>query len=176
MRRLLSRRVGSAHLIGIAALVLALTGTSIALPGTNTVGSRDIRPKAVHGSDVALNTLNGRHIRENKLGAVKKAKRATHIHWVVVNNPAGAANASIARSSAPVPSVTEATAVQVNFGFNVTGCSWTATRSSPGNAAEPTGFAQADGLDGNPNVVEVRTRAGTNGTGEDGNFHLLVVC
>jgi hypothetical protein len=176
MRRLLSRRVGSAHLIGVAALVLALTGTSIALPGTNTVGSRDIKPRAVHSSDVALNTLNGRQIRENKLGAVGKARRATNIHWVVVNNPAGAANASIARSSAPVPTVTEATAVRVDWSFNVTGCSWTATRSSPGNAAEPTGFAQADGLDGNPSVVEVRTRAGTNGAGEDGNFHLLVVC
>lgn len=176
MRKLISRKVGSAHVIGVAALVLALTGTSIALPGTNTVGSRDIRPKAVHGSDVALNTLNGRQVNERKLGAVPKARRALQVHWVVVNNPAGPANASVARASAPAPTLVEATAVQVNWGFDVSGCSWTATRSSPGNAAEPAGFAQADGLDGNPNVVEVRTRDADVGAGEDGNFHLLVVC
>jgi hypothetical protein len=176
MRKLFTRRVGSAHLIGLAALVLALTGTSIALPGTNTVGSRDIKPRAVHSSDVARNTLNGRQINERKVGTVPKARRAINIHWVVVTNPNGAGNASVVRSSAPVPSVTEATAVRVDWGFNVTGCSWTATRSSPGNSAEPAGFAQADAQDGNPEAVEVRTRDAANGAGEDGNFHLLVVC
>ena len=95
MRKLISRKVGSAHLIGVAALVLALTGTSIALPGSNTVGSRDIRPKAVHGSDVALQHAQRPSDQGEQAGRpCRKARRAANVHWVVVNNPAGPANAS----------------------------------------------------------------------------------
>ena len=52
MLQRLRGRIGSAHLIGLAALILALTGTSIALPGRNSVDSGDIRNKAVKTVDI----------------------------------------------------------------------------------------------------------------------------
>jgi hypothetical protein len=178
-------RFGSAHLIAVVALVMAVTGTSVALPGANSVDSGDlkknavtsgkIKNKTIAGGDVKANGLGGGQINEAKLGQVNSAKKATNVLWAVVNNPAGAANATLARSSTPAPTLAEAQGVQVIFNRDVAGCAWVPTRSNAGDNVETAGFAQARGFTGNPNSVEVRTRNDA-GAVEDGNFHLVVVC
>jgi len=186
-------RVGSAHLIGLAALILALTGTSIALPGTNTVDSRDIRNKAVKSIDIGTgqvrtrdirdNAVSGRDVAEGTLGPVRFAQRAGNVLWAVVQNPNGAGNAVLARSSSPAPTVLEGTGVTVAFNRDVSNCAWTATRgSAEATGVEGAGWAQTGGVAGNINAIDVRTRRGAAGNvgaiGEivDGDFHLVVVC
>lgn len=178
-------RVGSAHLIAVAALVMAVTGTSVALPGANSVDSGDLKKNSVTGAkiknksigsgDIRANGLNGGQINEAKLGQVNSAKKASNVLWAVVSNPNGATNAVLARSSTPAPTVTETTGVQVNFGRDVAGCAYAPTRSDPGTTVETAGFAQASSVVGNPNAVDVRTRDDA-GVNEDGDFHLVVVC
>jgi hypothetical protein len=94
----------------------------------------------------------------------------------VVSNPAGASNASVARAGQEGTTVVEGpgNAVQVDFGRDVTQCTWVATREAPGTAVEDPGFAET-GLGNTNNRVEVRTRDDA-GAPQDGNFHLVVVC
>lgn len=188
MVRRIRSRIGSAHVIAFIALMLALTGTSIALPGNNSVDSADIKKNAVTSSDirnktivsadVAKNTLNGNQINEGKLAQVPSAARAgttANVLFAVVSNPTGANNATLVRSSQPAPTVTETTGVVVGFGRDVSSCAFTATRGGTAQTVEPAGFAEVSGAANNPNGVDVRTRM-TNGNIEDGNFHLVVVC
>ena len=196
MLQRLRGRIGSAHLIGLAALILALTGTSIALPGRNSVDSRDIRNKAVKSVDIGTgqvrtrdirdNAVSGRDVAERSLGPVRFAQRAGNVLWAVVQNPNGAANAVLARSSQPAPTVLEGTGVTVAFNRDVSNCAWTATRgSAEATGVEGAGWAQTSGVAGNINAIDVRTRRGAvpgggnaNDIGEivDGDFHLVVVC
>ena len=178
-------RLGSAHVIALIALVLAVTGTSVALPGKNSVDSGDIKKNAVTSSDirnknvkaadVALNSLGTSQINESSLGEVPKAASASNVFWAVVSNPPGGANATLVRSSQPAPTVAEATGVIVTFNRDVSNCTWLATRGATGAGVETNGYAQTGGAVGNANGVDVRTRQ-PDGTITDGNFHLLVVC
>lgn len=72
--------------VAFIALLAALGGTAIALPGSNRVTSgdivtggvktSDIRNSTVRGRDVAANTLTGADISESSLGTVKSATNA----------------------------------------------------------------------------------------------------
>jgi hypothetical protein len=169
-------RVGSAHLLATISLVLAITGTAIALPGRNSVNGQDIKNGAVKSLDVRDNNLRGQDIKESTLDTVPSAEQSEDVLWAVVTNPAGAGNAAIARSGQTGSTVAESGgAVQVNFGRDVSNCAWTATRGLPGAGTEPAGFAEVNGVNGQPTVVEVHTRDDT-GAEVDGNFHLQVTC
>ena len=169
-------RVGSAHLLAIIALVLAITGTAIALPGRNSVNGQDIKNGAVKSLDVRDNNLRGQDIKESTLDKVPRAEQSEDVLWAVVTNPAGAGNAAVARSGQTGTTVAESGgAVQVNFGRDVSNCAWTATRGLPGTGTEPAGFAEVNGVNGQPTVVEVHSRDDT-GAAVDGNFHLQVTC
>ena len=169
-------RVGSAHLLAVIALVMAVTGTAIALPGRNSVNGQDIKNSAIKSLDVRDNNLRGTDVKESTLGTVPSAEVANNLLWAVVSNPAGAGNASLARSGQTGTTVAESGgAVQVNFGRAVSGCAWNATRGLPGGGTEPPGFAEVNGVNGQPNVVEVHTRDDA-GVAQDGNFHLQVAC
>jgi hypothetical protein len=77
-------RPSPALIVGLVALVLAMSGAAIALPGKDTVGSNDIKDnavrskqikgKSVKGSDVQGDALKGKQIFEDKLGPVPEAK------------------------------------------------------------------------------------------------------
>jgi hypothetical protein len=91
-----TRRPSPAMVVAFAALVAALSGTAVALPGKNTVNSGDIkkgavktkniakgavtRPKvrngAINSAKVANNSLTGADINEGTLGQVPSANQA----------------------------------------------------------------------------------------------------
>ena len=169
-------RVGSAHLLAVIALVMAVTGTAIALPGRNSVNGQDIKNGAVKSLDVRENNLRGNDIKESTLGTVPSAEQAQDLLWAVVTNPAGAGNAALIRAGQTGTTVGESGgAVQVNLGRVVNNCAWTATRGLPGGGTEPAGFAEVNGVNGQPTIVEVHARDDT-GAAVDGNFHLQVSC
>jgi hypothetical protein len=84
MDRTRAPRPSPALIVALLALVVAMSGAAIALPGKRTVDSGDIKrnavrskhiqAKAVQGSDVQADALKGKQVFEDKLGAVPEAK------------------------------------------------------------------------------------------------------
>ena len=83
-----NRRPSPALIISIIALIAALSGTAYAALGKNSVGSRQLKSKAVTtgkiannavtGAKVAKETLTGEDIRISGLPSVPNANEATH--------------------------------------------------------------------------------------------------
>ena len=72
MGRFTAKRVPSpAMAVAFVALLAALSGTAIALPGRNTVDSGDIRRGAVKNSDIARGAVTGSKVRNRTLTGVK---------------------------------------------------------------------------------------------------------
>lgn len=71
-----ARRPSPALIVAIIALVAALTGSAIALPGTNSVKSNDIATDSVKSKHVKNDKLTGADIDEASLGAVPSAQNA----------------------------------------------------------------------------------------------------
>jgi hypothetical protein len=84
--RSIRSKVSPGVALGVIAIMIALSGTSIALPGKNSVDSGDIKKNAVRtadvknqnlkGADVAGDTLTGGDINESSLGTVPSAETA----------------------------------------------------------------------------------------------------
>ena len=111
MRRTFRSKPSASMVVAFMALLLALGGTAVALPGNNTVTSgdikrgavgtsdiknnsvrtQDIRNSTVRGKDVRNNTLTGADIRESTLGTVPRANFA---------NSAGSANTANSANTA----------------------------------------------------------------------------
>jgi len=160
-------------IVAIVALITALAGTAYA---AQTINGGAIKKQTIGAGKIKRKTLTGFQINLNKLGVVPAAKRATHTYWAVVNNPAGAANATLARASDSGISAAEGGgAVSVVVPQNVTGCANVADRNNAGTTVPSAGFAQTNSSPANANAVEVRTRD-EKGANEDGDFHLVVIC
>jgi hypothetical protein len=71
MTRFFSRRPSPAMAVAFIALLAALSGTAVALPGKNTVDSGDLKRNSVKAADIARNAVTGPKIRN---GAVTAAK------------------------------------------------------------------------------------------------------
>ena len=69
------RRPSPALIVAIVALVAALAGTAVALPGKNSVKGNDIAKNAVKSSDVKNDKLTGTDINESTLGTVPNAAK-----------------------------------------------------------------------------------------------------
>lgn len=67
MKRTLTRRPTPALIVAIAALVVAMTGVSVAASGL--INSGDIKNRGVKGRDLASDAIKGRHIKANKVKA-----------------------------------------------------------------------------------------------------------
>jgi len=110
MRKTLGRMPSPAMGVAFVALLAALTGTAVALPGSNTVTSgditnsavktQDIKNSTVRGRDVRNNTLTGSDINEGSLGTVPAATRAGS-----ANSASFAGGASIAGVAASVSGI-----------------------------------------------------------------------
>ncbi|HEX5896805.1 MAG TPA: hypothetical protein VFY47_10805 [Thermoleophilaceae bacterium] len=67
MRDFLARRPSPAMAVAFVALLAALSGTAIALPGTNSVDSGDIKNNQVRSKDIRNNNVRGRDVRTSTL-------------------------------------------------------------------------------------------------------------
>ncbi|HKO38928.1 MAG TPA: hypothetical protein VJU14_11235 [Solirubrobacterales bacterium] len=173
MKTVMNRRPSPAMVVALIALVAALAGTAYA---AQTINGGAIKKQTIGGGKLKKDTLTGFQINNNKLGTVPFAKVATHTFWAVVNNPASPGNAALARASGPDISATEGGgAVAVVFPFNVSGCANVAARNNAGTTVPSSGYAQTNTSAANPNAIEVRTKD-KDGTPEDADFHLLVIC
>jgi hypothetical protein len=87
------RRPSPALIVAIVALVAALAGTAVALPGKNTVSSNDIKKNAVRSSDIKNDKVKGVDVKESSLGQVPSAAHADgsaaldNLKWFNVNAP-----------------------------------------------------------------------------------------
>ena len=173
MSKLTRMRPSPALVVSIVALIVALAGTAYAAQRIN--GGAIIK-QSIGGGKIKPNTLTGFQINNSKLGTVPSAKRATNVYWVVVNNPAGANNVTVARTNTSGVTVQEGgQAVTVFFPFGVSGCANVADRNNAGTDIPTPGYAQTNGVSGSPNALQARTRDASGADG-DGDFHLLVVC
>jgi hypothetical protein len=159
--------------VAIMALIVALAGTAFAAQHIN---GGAIKKHTIGAGKLKKNTLTGYQIKINKLGVVPVAKRSAHTYWAVVNNPAGAGNASLARGSdAGISAVEGGGAVAVLFPANVARCANVAGRDNAGTTVPGAGYAQTNTSPANANAVEVHTRD-EKGDKQDADFHLIVVC
>ncbi len=173
MRRLMRKRPSPAMIVALIALVVALGGTAYAAQHIN---GGAIMKQTIGGGKLKKKTLTGFQINTNKLGIVPSANRAAHTYWAVVNNPAGAGNAALARASdTGITAAEGGGAVVVAFPQNISGCANVAGRDNAGTTVPDSGYAQTNTSPANPNAIEVHTRdkAGAN---EDADFHLIVIC
>jgi hypothetical protein len=67
---LASRKPSPAMAVAFVALLAALSGTAIALPGSNTVNSGDIKNNTIRSKDIRNGTVAGRDVKN---GSVKSA-------------------------------------------------------------------------------------------------------
>jgi hypothetical protein len=172
MRKHFKRRPSPGLIVGMIALIVALGGTAYAAQ----INGNSIMKQSIGGGKLKQQTLTGYQINVNKLGTVPSAKRATNTLWAVVDNPAGAGNATLARASDSTISVTEAGgAVNVIFPGNVSVCANVGGRNNSGTNVPTAGYVQTNISAANPNAIEVHTRDKT-GNNEDADFHLIVVC
>ncbi|HSS04613.1 MAG TPA: hypothetical protein VLK89_05450 [Solirubrobacterales bacterium] len=173
MSKLRIKRPSAAMVVSVVALIVALGGTAIAAQNIN---GGAIKKQTIGGGKLKQKTLTGFQINTNKLGVVPAAKRATDTYWAVVNNPAGAGNAALARASdAGITAAEGGGAVTVAFPVNISGCANVSARNNAGTTPPGAGFAQTNTSPANASAIEVRTRD-EKGAPEDADFHLIVVC
>ena len=159
--------------VAVIALIVALGGTAYA---AQSINGGSIKKQTIGGGKLKHKTLTGYQINTNKLGVVPSAKRAAHTYWAVVNNPAGAGNATLARASDPgSPRPRPAAPSTSIFPVNVSGCANVAGRNNASTTVPGAGYAQTNISPANPNAIEVHTR-NEKGDNEDADFHLIVVC
>jgi hypothetical protein len=175
----LRSRLTFANVMSAVAVFVALGGSAYAaskIDGSDiakdAIKNRHILEGKVKNKSLQDDTLTGAKINESTLSGVK----AGNVLSAVVSNPAGASNATLDRAGQDGTTVTEGpgNAVLVDFGVDVTQCTWVATRGAPDTATEDPGYAQT-ALGNTNNRVEVRTRDEA-GAPQDGNFHLVIVC
>ena len=119
MRSVFTRRPSPAMAVAFVALLAALSGTAVALPGKNTVDSGDIRNGQVRtkdirnnavttkkvknnnlrSNDIRNNTLTGNDINEGSLGQVPSANAANSAN--TANTATTATTATTANNIAP---------------------------------------------------------------------------
>jgi hypothetical protein len=173
MKRPKQLRPSPAMIVAITALIVALAGTAYA---AKRINGGSIINHTIGGAKLKKDSITGYQVKLSKLGTVPAAKRAAHTYWVVVNNPGGGGNASLARASDLGMTATETgNAVIAAFPQNVTGCANVAGRNNAGTTVPAAGTAQTNVSPANPNALEVRTYNDA-GANVDADFHVVVVC
>jgi hypothetical protein len=69
MLRNFKRRPSPAMAVAFVALLAALSGTAVALPGKNTVDSGDLKKNAVRNADIRNNAVNGKKVKNSSLAS-----------------------------------------------------------------------------------------------------------
>jgi hypothetical protein len=176
MRNVLGRgRPSPAMVVAFIALLAALSGTAVALPGRGSVRADDLRTgsvgkRAIRNGSVGKGEARARSVGISELrdGAVTTAKLEHPIYSARVASD-GALVRGVGATSATRVS---AGSYRVAFEQDVSGCSYQVT---PGNVNQNL-TAQA-GLDGADNRrVFVSLRSAPNGVRTDGDFQVAVFC
>lgn len=68
------RRPTAALIVAIVALVAAMSGAAVALPGKNTVKSNDIAKDAVKSSDIAKEAVSSAEITDDKVKSPRTSR------------------------------------------------------------------------------------------------------
>jgi uncharacterized secreted protein with C-terminal beta-propeller domain len=111
--------------VAFVALLAALTGTAVALPGTNSVDSgdiknsqvktQDIKNSTIAGKDVKSNTITGSDVNESSLGKVPSATAADSATTATTaTNATNAVNATNAANAGTLDGVDSTGYVKVN--------------------------------------------------------------
>jgi hypothetical protein len=111
MRRLIGSRPSPAMAVAFVALLAALSGTAIALPGTNSVDSGDIKNNSVKSKDVRNNNLRSGDVRNNTLKSVdvrNNSLTGADINESTLGQVPSAAQADSATNAANAASAAEA--------------------------------------------------------------------
>jgi hypothetical protein len=170
-------RPSPALIVAMIALVAAFAGTAVAadLPGKKVTKSKvkQIAAKQVNKLAPGLSVASA-ELAET----AETAGRAENVLWAVVDNGGGPEDAVVARAGQPGTTVLEdyPYGVNVDFGRQVTGCVWIATKGAIANATPPPGEVTTQTVTANPDAVHVRVRDGTVGGHLQQPFHLLVTC
>jgi hypothetical protein len=170
-----------ASLLAMVALFVALGGVSYAAA---TIGSAQIKNNSVKSVDIKNGTIAAKDIRKSTRNALRGQQGpqgvpgppggAAATAFAVVNDPAGAGNATLVRGRGVI-SVTESTGVLVRFDRDVSGCAWVANKNQPDTGVAGAGWAQV-GLSGTgTDILDVRTRNSA-GTLTDAPFHVAILC
>jgi hypothetical protein len=195
------RRPQPALIIGVIALILALTGIARAAWGPDTVGSRQLKAGAVTNSDFADSAVNGRKVKDRSLTG-KDVNLATLSTVPSATEAAHAQNASRldghdfacgsqtiyvrgscydVKSSGPVTGVqTAADKCAERGGFLPTPMQLIATRNvldlgdGSGSHSQFTDSYAYDTTGGNPKVIVVNQSGEDNPTNEDTKTHVLI--
>src|SRR4249919_1631663 len=138
------KRPSPAMIVALIALAVALGGTAYA---AQSINGGAIQKQTIGAGKLKHKTLTGYQINTNKLGVVPSAKRAAHTYWAVVDNPAGAGNATLARAT------DTGGAVAVVFPANVSVCANVAGRNNAGTTVPNSGYAQTNASAVNPNAI-----------------------
>jgi hypothetical protein len=162
MSRFRDKLAGAALLVAIAAVVLAATGTGIALPGKHTVSSGDIKPGAV----------KSKQIKDGKVRPQDLADK-TRL-WAKVSSDGNLVGAS---KGGVVSDRFNTGVYTVDFNAdNLSGCAWVAQISSftPGGNI-PNGQATTELAANAEDTVRVGT-GNSDGGDADRGFTLIVFC
>ena len=136
---LASRRPTPAMAVAFIALLAALSGTAVALPGTNSVDGGDIKKNTVRGTDIRNGTILSKDINRKTRSALRgqtgpagpagaqgpqgdTGAAATKL-WARVSG----AGALLGGSGAVSVTRTEAGRYNVTFNQDVSSCAWIST-------------------------------------------------
>ena len=173
MSKLKSRRPSPAMVVAVDRPGRRPGGTAYA---AQTINGGAIKKQTIGAGKLKHKTLTGYQINTNKLGVVPAAKRAAHTYWAVVNNPAGAGNATLARASDAGITATEGGgAVDGDLPGQRQRLRQRRRPQQRRHHGPGAGYAQTNISPANPNAIEVHTRD-EKGANADADFHLIVVC
>lgn len=88
MRKAAKRRPSPALIVGILALVLATTGTSIAAVKSGMISGNSIKKQSIGAGKIKKKTLTGFQINTKKLGTVPSAQNAVQAESLSANGSA----------------------------------------------------------------------------------------
>ena len=157
--RKLARLPSPAMVIAVIALIVALTGTSVASDAVSQISAvingKKIKKHSIAGVALKNNTLTGKQINEGKLGKVPSAKNADHATTAdSATNATNTANAANAAALGGVGSANYQTFTEraIPSGTTVTGA-FGISLNATGSGANPTTITQGVSLPGTASAV-----------------------
>jgi len=169
MSKLGGKRPSAPLVLSMVAVVLALTGTSIALPGTNTVDGGDIKKETIKGKDIKDETITGDQVKETSLKGVRA--KASNVMAATVSDWSVATDCAVDSNTEGITGAVVGTNCEITFPKSVQNCTVGATPVHPtDDVSAQTSVRKISGA-----VVRV-TRIDELGEPRPGLFSIIAVC